>query len=83
MDKRNKIEFEVGEGVTYFPYEKSFDVVIEKVDVIPVGLPHKDERIFYKFKLQNITVSATGRCIKESIYFEKFEDNAWHGILLV
>lgn len=76
MDKRNNIEFEVGEGVTYFPYEKSFDVIINKVDVIPVGQSFRDERIFYDFKVGNITVSATGKCIKESIYFEKYEDNA-------
>lgn len=68
--KRNKIEFEVGSDATYAPYEKEFSIKIIAVDVIPVGLGKKDERIFYQFRLQNIMVSATGKCIKESIYFD-------------
>jgi len=77
MDKRNKIEFGINDDATYAPYEKSFDVKITTIDVVPVGNGgKKDERIFYEFKLQGITVQATGLCFKESIYFEEWEDKA-------
>lgn len=68
---RNKIEFSVNDDITYAPYEKSFAVKILEVDVIPVGRSNKDERIFYTMRVQNITVCATGLCIKESMYYKE------------
>lgn len=70
---RNKIEFRVGETVTYAPYEKEFPVKITEVDAVSVGMFGRDERIFYRFRLQNIDVVSSGKCIKESIYYEYYE----------
>ncbi|MCK4500540.1 hypothetical protein KAU11_08575 [Candidatus Babeliales bacterium] len=66
---RNKIEFRVGDKITYAPYEKEFEVKVTAVDVIPVGRSTTDDRIFYNFKLDGIEMTSSGLCIKESIYF--------------
>jgi len=79
--KRNKIEFAVGDEVTFKPYEKEVKAIVKEVDVSNVF--EKDERIFYKLGGDAVSVT-TGKSIMESEYFEpslavhfrKFPDGA-------
>ena len=69
-------EFEVGDTVTYKPYEKAHKCVVVSVQQGMwghgkyMGTGEPDERIFYE--LDNIcTFKCTGKCIVESKLFEE------------
>lgn len=63
-------EFEIGQEVTYMPYEKEFKVTITEVDTDRLKFNRDDDRVFYSFKLDCINMCSSGLCIKESKYFK-------------
>ena len=75
-------EFEIGDRVTFFPYEKEIPAIVKAISHYNVfGL--QDGRIFYSLvnvKGANyhdkIKTTTHGKCIKESKYFEQ-----WNGIV--
>ena len=73
-EANHKIEFKVGQEVTYFPYEDPVRRVIVSIR------PHQniwgkpDVRVWYRMTNpmtpgDSIVTDSTGLCIKESIYF--------------
>ena len=74
----DKVEFKVGDSVTFHPY----DIAIKSkvIDIIPTSqasFVEGDTRIFYLLtgadNKRGLMSRCTGRSIKESIYFGKFE----------
>lgn len=74
--KRNDIEFEVGQRVTFKPYEKAIPAVVKAVDVpnMVLGVPGgRDERVFYQLTGADSTAlvtTSTGKSIVESKYYD-------------
>lgn len=67
---KNKIEFKVGNIVTVNAYiGREFEAKVFGVD-IPILFSENDERVFYDLRGKNIVTKCTGKCIKESKYFE-------------
>jgi len=69
--KRNKVEFEVGDTVTFNANGTPHTTVVKGVD-IDVLCGGKDERIFYLLDGPKVVygLKCSGTCIEESIYYE-------------
>ena len=90
---RDKIEFKVGDTVTYQPYSKAYaDYVVVQSDTRAMSFRSADSRIFYglvtrrEYQLHDKrsnhpivpTTFTTGRSILESIYYtENSEELFW------
>ena len=74
-----KIEFKIGDKVTFYPYEKEVPaVVVEIVHPYKVCFDRNDTRVFYRLsgidKKKPLASITTGNSIKESRYFRTFTD---------
>ena len=80
---KNDIEFELGDEITYKPYETPMQCKVVGVDVpkMPAINVESDPRIFYEVafiendKITGTVFSTSGLCIKQSKYFEEHDAN--------
>lgn len=74
MKERHKVEFGVGDTVTYAPYETEDKMYVVGIRPHQSIWGHPDVRVWYQLSkdklLQHFTSETTGLCIKESIYFK-------------
>ena len=70
MKTKNKVEFEIGDEITFKPYEDAHRAKI--VGVFPNRHPFKDsedERVYYKVAGPRVVSTTTGESILESVYY--------------
>lgn len=70
--QHNKIEFKIGDTVTFKPYESAHSAKV--MGAVTGGLPFQnahDKRVFYKLSGLNVLSTTTGESIIESIYYNK------------
>ena len=68
-------EFNIGETVTYAPYDKELTCEVKDVRVGMWGDGkyfdgEPDDRVFYKLEGSGVQSICTGECIKESVFFK-------------
>lgn len=75
-----KIEFQKGDKVTYFPYEKELPAIVKHVSFHDAMGRKDNKRVWYTLKHpedakyhDHVNAVTTGVCIKESKYFKQWD----------
>ena len=74
------IEFQEGEQVTYFPYEKELPVIVKHVSFHDAMGKKDNKQVWYTLTHvegagyhEHVKAITTGKCIKESKYFQPWD----------